>query len=71
MSKDSVQSLNQELPEFYLEDLEQRLETDPLSVGALMNIGAPGAEDGDSGYCWGYEFCNPKGGCEVTSCAWY
>ena len=38
MKKDVLKSLNQELPEFFLENLEQRLETDPLSVGAFMGI---------------------------------
>ena len=33
MSKNLVKSLNQGLSEFYLEDLEQRLETDPMSYG--------------------------------------
>ncbi len=71
MSKNLVKPLNQGLSEFYLENLEQRLETDPLSIGALMDIDATNPEDNCSSYCWGYEFCNPKGGCEVTSCTWY
>ncbi len=29
-------SLNSTLPEFYLEKLEERLETDPLTTGGLL-----------------------------------
>lgn len=36
-SKDEkVMQLNETLPEFYLENLEERLETDPLTVGSLF-----------------------------------
>lgn len=38
MEKHEIKSLNEGLPEFYLEDLEQRLETDPLNVGALVSL---------------------------------
>lgn len=31
-------SLNSELTEFNVQELEQRLETDPLAVGGLLNI---------------------------------
>jgi hypothetical protein len=71
MSKKLVKSLNEGLPVFYLEHLEQRLETDPLSIGALMDVDASNTEDGSDSFCWGYEFCNTKGNCEVTSCTWY
>lgn len=36
--KDELVSLNSELTEFSLQELEQRLETDPLAVGGLLNI---------------------------------
>ena len=32
---EKIESLNSELPEFFLENLENRLETDPLSIGGL------------------------------------
>lgn len=71
MSKDLVKSLNQGHSEFYLEDLEQRLETDPLSIGALLDIDSANGEDACSSYCWGYEYCKPKEGCDVISCTWH
>lgn len=36
--KKELRSLNEELPVFYLEELEQRLETDPLAISALLNM---------------------------------
>ena len=33
-----IESLNEELPEFFLSDLEERLETDPLNVSALVTL---------------------------------
>lgn len=36
--KNELVSLNSELTEFSLQELEQRLETDPLAVGGLLNI---------------------------------
>ena len=39
--KNGVQSLNAVLPEFFIEDLEQRLETDPLATTGLLNMDAP------------------------------
>lgn len=71
MSKNLVKSLNQGHSEFYLEDLEQRLETDPLSIGALMDIDSANGEDACSSYCLGYEYCKPKEGCDVISCVWH
>ena len=71
MSKDLAKSLNVGLPEFYLEDLEQRLETDPLSIGMFMDIDTTSSLNNNSEGCWGYEFCNTKTGCAVESCWWY
>lgn len=34
---EKIEKLNNELPEFFLDDLESRLETDPLSLGAMTN----------------------------------
>lgn len=67
MSNKNFKPLNKELPEFFLESLEQRLETDPLSIGALLDIKVENASDG----CWGYSACTPDGTCERTSCSWY
>lgn len=52
MKKD-LKSLNQKLPEFFLENLEQRLETDPLSIGAFMDIDdtTPDSECAEN-FCW-------------------
>ena len=33
-----IESFNEELPEFFLSDLEERLETDPLNVSALVTL---------------------------------
>lgn len=33
-----LQSLNTELAQFYLEELEERLETDPLAIGGLIDL---------------------------------
>ncbi len=35
--KTELRSLNEELPALYAEELEQRLETDPLGVSGLLN----------------------------------
>ena len=67
MKKNECKPLNKEFPEFFLEQLEQRLETDPLSVGVLLNIKMEGSSD----RCWGYSSCMPEGTCEKTSCSWY
>lgn len=36
--KEKFISLNSELNEFNLEELEQRLETDPLAIGGLLEL---------------------------------
>lgn len=54
-------SLNSELPELYVEELEQRLETDPLMLSGLLDTNM------QRGFC-GFEYtCNSKGGCEGMS----
>lgn len=35
--KEELRSLNAKLPPLYLEELEQRLETDPLAIGGLLS----------------------------------
>lgn len=37
-SNDEMLSLNSEFSEFSLQQLEERLETDPLAVGGLLDI---------------------------------
>lgn len=46
MEKHEIKSLNEGLPELFLEDLEQRLETDPLNVGALVSLNDPSVQSG-------------------------
>lgn len=36
--QDELLSLNSEFSEFKLQELEERLETDPLAVGGLLNL---------------------------------
>lgn len=36
--EEDLVSLNSEFTEFNLQELEQRLETDPLAVGGLLNL---------------------------------
>lgn len=60
---EKVMSMNETLPEFYLENLEERLETDPLNVGSMFKV----EMDGD--LCWGYDQCNGENGCiQKESC---
>lgn len=33
-----IQPLNSTLPEFFLDDVERRLETDPLTLGGLVDL---------------------------------
>lgn len=44
-------SLNQELPALYAEELEMRLETDPLAVGGLLDEIMMLECNGNSGHC--------------------
>lgn len=50
-SKIELRSLNQELPVLYAEELEMRLETDPLAVGSLLDEIMMLACNGNSGNC--------------------
>lgn len=38
VKQDELLSLNSELSEFKLQELEERLETDPLAVGGLLDV---------------------------------
>ena len=42
--KKELPSLNVELPTLYVEELEQRLETDPLAIGGLLSGDFDGVE---------------------------
>ena len=42
--KKELRSLNVELPTLYVEELEQRLETDPLAIGGLLSGDFDGVE---------------------------
>lgn len=68
MKKKQIKSLNESLPEFFLEDLEQRLETDPLNVGALVSLYDPAMQSGGDA-CGHYTVCEEYKGCNnVTIC---
>lgn len=46
MKKEELISLNSELSELNVEELEQRLETDPLAVGGLLDLASSYASSG-------------------------
>lgn len=63
-NKEELRSLNQELPALYADELEMRLETDPLAIGGFWEEIMPlvcGIDQGtcgiDDGYC-GENFTN-------------
>lgn len=60
MKKHKIKSLNEGLPEFFLEDLEQRLETDPLNVGALVSLNEPSTQSGSE---WCLIHCSKNFSC--------
>lgn len=57
-----ILSLNSQLPQFFVEELEERLETDPLMIGGLLNVSGMEAENQapcifvqcDTGYSCGW-----------------
>lgn len=55
-----LMSLNSEVSEFSLQELEERLETDPLAVGELLNFTSSLADGSDAcnTFCFA---CNVKG----------
>lgn len=61
--KTELLSLNAELPSLYLEELEQRLETDPLAIGGLLSVDM--ADDSCS-YCE----CNGHCGQKCNHCSY-
>lgn len=50
-NKEELRSLNQELPALYAEELEMRLETDPLAIGNLLDEIMPLSCGENSGSC--------------------
>lgn len=68
VNKKELRSLNQGLPTLYAEELEMRLETDPLAVGGLLDEIMPLDCKENSGSC-GLNFANcteNKGGCALN-----
>lgn len=64
--KEEFISLNSELNEFNLEELEQRLETDPLAMGGLLELSS---KDQLSLYQFSSEECAPH--CSGGSCLYH
>lgn len=65
INKNEIISLNSEISEFQLRELEKRLETDPLAVGGLLDIGVGGDDelyltDTECERCTGLFVCNVK-----------
>lgn len=68
VNKEELRSLNQELPALYAEELEMRLETDPLAVGGLLDEIMPLGCDENTGSCTlNFGDCGEnQGGCKVN-----
>jgi hypothetical protein len=60
--KKELHSLNEELPQLYINELEQRLETDPLAIGSLLTFERSGSD-----FCLVDSICNGDGGCDSKS----
>jgi hypothetical protein len=58
-------SLNSQLPKFFVEELEERLETDPLMIGGLFDLAQTTTSQAEAG-CWGYVQCDS----DYRSCGW-
>ncbi len=60
----SIEKLNEALPEFFVSDLEERLETDPMKVGALVTLQSTGHYGNcgvHTGFCL-FNFCPERSG---------
>ena len=55
-------SFNSEFSEFELQQLEERLETDPLAIGGLVDFSA--GNEGINPACWGFTLDCPH----LTEC---
>lgn len=67
--KHELRSLNQELPALYAEELEMRLETDPLAIGGLLDEIMPLSCTENSGACglnWG-DCTENEGACTLNT----
>ena len=65
-NESKIVDLNKELPEFFVENLEERLETDPLLSANIFDV----YEDSD--YCKDYDICGSDHGCiEKMHCGEY
>lgn len=66
---DEIISLNSELSEFDVQELEERLETDPLAVGGILNLSTMNQDhslldvttDAGCEQCSGWGACNFRG----------
>ena len=61
MEKNEMFSCNSEFSEFDLQQLEDRLETDPLAVGGLMDLSTTA-----SASCWLDLDCPNLSSCDLT-----
>lgn len=65
--KKEIVPVNSELTEFDLQELEQRLETDPLAIGGLLNLSSTDnsslldVSENDCEHCSGWGACNYRG----------
>lgn len=66
MKKTEMTSVNEELyDEFFVNEVENRLETDPLAISGLFNLNNT-SEDHPVPYCFGDTNCDS----EYHSCFW-
>lgn len=66
MKKIEIKSMNEDLyDDFFVEEIENRLETDPLSINGLFNF-AYASEDQAVPYCFWKTSCDT----EYDSCVW-
>jgi len=49
-----IKKLNEELPEFFLESLEERLETDPMAIGGMVDLTDASEASEESGFCFNF-----------------
>lgn len=61
MKQKDLVSLNSELLEFSVQELEERLETDPLSIGGLVDLSS--TQDLSQSF-------QMLADCECNSCSW-
>ncbi|MDR1898244.1 MAG: hypothetical protein LBR10_15815 [Prevotellaceae bacterium] len=67
---DELMSLNENLyDEFYIQELESRLETDPLAIGGILDMFSQDVSMAE-GDCVGYSSCGENSGdlCGINAC---